>query len=93
MFDEQLASSVKQLGQRHLAFRRIKDVFLVDLHPRQRATLRGQLIAQACEFLFPFEQILARDQPLSPRDNFVLRKRSVSSDAIVCVLIFSFRLH
>ena len=45
VFDEQLAAFVKQLGQRHLAFRRIEDVFLVDLYPRQRATFRGQLIA------------------------------------------------
>jgi hypothetical protein len=72
VFDEKLAAPIKQLGQCHLAFRRIKDVLLVDLHPRQRVTLRGQLIAQAGEFLLPFEQILARNQPFFSRHNFVI---------------------
>ncbi|KAG0505898.1 MAG: hypothetical protein Udaeo_07340 [Candidatus Udaeobacter sp.] len=45
VFDEKLAAPVKQLGQRDLAFRRVENVLLVDLYPRQRATFRGQLIA------------------------------------------------
>ena len=72
VFDEKLAASIKQLRQHDLAFRRVENIFLVDLYPRQRATFRGQLIAQACQFLFPFEQILARDQPFFSRNNFVI---------------------
>ena len=59
-------------GQRDRAFRRVENILLVDRYPRQRAAFRGQLIAQACQFLFPFEQILARDQPFFSRNNFVV---------------------
>src|SRR4029450_7977913 len=72
VLDEKLAATIKQLGQRDLAFRRVERILLVDLYPRQRATCRGQWIAQACLFLFPFEQILARDQPFFSRNNFVV---------------------
>jgi hypothetical protein len=72
VFDEKLAASVEQLGQRHFAIRPIENIFLVDLHPRQRPAFRGQLIAQPSQFLLPLEQISSRHQPYRRQNNLML---------------------
>jgi len=68
VLDEELAPPVEELGQRHRALGPVENVLLVHLHPRQRAALRGQPVAEARElFLFRqkgfagFEPFLARD--------------------------------
>ena len=72
MLDEKLAASVEKVSERHLPFWRVEDVILLDLHPGQGATLDGQFVAQSRELLFLAEQVLARNQPLFLRDDFVL---------------------
>src|ERR1700687_3735695 len=51
MFDEQLAATVEELGEGHLARGPVKDVVLLDPNPRQRSLFCAQLIAQSGERL------------------------------------------
>ena len=80
VLDEKLAATVEQVRQRELAFRGVKNVFLIDLHPRQRPSFRSQLIAQPSQFFLPFEQVLARNQPLGAGDNFMLKPPGVRAE-------------
>ena len=45
---------------------RVENVVLVDPHPRQRAALAGDLVAQARQFLFVLEQRLPLGNPFVP---------------------------
>ena len=64
MFDDQLATSVEEIGERLFALRTIEQVILLDLDPRQRAPLGAQLIAQPREFFFLDQVLPARCEPL-----------------------------
>jgi hypothetical protein len=69
VFDEELAATVEQIGQGHLAVRRVEDVRLLDLHPGQRATLGGEPVAEPGELLLSRHQGLARFEPFLARDD------------------------
>jgi hypothetical protein len=43
--DDELAVVAEQLGERLLPFRRVEDILLLDLDPRQRAALGGDQVA------------------------------------------------
>jgi hypothetical protein len=51
MFDEKLASSMEELGERLFSRGTIEDVFFFDPHPGQPALLCGQGIILASKFL------------------------------------------
>src|SRR6185295_5699685 len=51
MLDDELAAAVEEIGKRNLSFRRIEDVILLDLDPRQGEPRLVELIAPAREFL------------------------------------------
>jgi hypothetical protein len=61
--DDQLAAPGEEVGERHLALGRVEEIILLDLHPRQGATLDGQSVAQSREFFFFAEQFLAGLSP------------------------------
>jgi hypothetical protein len=61
-----LAAAFEQLGERSLALGRVEDVVLLDAHPRQRAALVRDLVAQARQFLLARQQLLALDNPFVP---------------------------
>ena len=56
----------EQIGQRARAFAGVEDVVLVDAHPRQRAALVVDLVAQARQLLFARQQRLALGKPAVP---------------------------
>src|SRR5436305_4902017 len=45
VLDKELAPTPEKIGQSHLPMRRVEGIFLVDLHPRQGAAFRAQLVA------------------------------------------------
>ena len=63
---EQLPTAVEQVGERAAALGRFENIVLVDVNPRQRTALAGDLVAQACQFLFARQQRLALDNPFVP---------------------------
>jgi hypothetical protein len=64
--DEQLGAPVEQLAKRFLALIGVEPVLLVHRHPRQRASLPGELVAGACVLLLADEQPPARFEPVIP---------------------------
>ena len=62
---QQLAPAFEQVGERAPALGRVEDVVLLDAHPRQRAALAGDLVAQARQFLLARQQRLALGDPSS----------------------------
>ena len=82
---QQLAAAFEQVGERAPALGRVEDVVLLDAHPRQRAALAGDLVAQARQFLFARQQRLALGKPLVPgHDGMVRGARSVMVVFMVC---------
>src|SRR4029450_6875593 len=69
MLDEELAASVEQIGQCHLALRRVEDVLLLDLHPGQRTALGGQSVARPRQLLLLRHERLASSEPFFARDD------------------------
>jgi hypothetical protein len=63
---QQLAPPFEQLAERAPTLGRVEDVALVDAHPRQRAALAGDLVAQGRQLLFAREQRLALGNPFVP---------------------------
>jgi hypothetical protein len=61
--DEQLRSSVEQLGERLLAVVGIEAVLLLHPHPWQLASLPRELIAEPGVLLLAYQQPLASGQP------------------------------
>src|SRR5207248_5090630 len=72
MINNQLAASLEQIGQRLFSVWSVEDILLVDLDHRELAPCRTKRVTLASEFLFPRQQILPRDQPLSFRYDFRL---------------------
>src|SRR5262249_50689573 len=72
MLDDQLAASVKEIGERLLATRAIEDVFLLDFDPGQLAALAAQLIAQPSQLLLLAQMLLTRSDPLVSGHDSVL---------------------
>src|SRR5215831_19454613 len=71
--DDQLTSALEQVRQRLFSIWTVKDIILVQLHPRQLLPLMTQSIAQFGELLLFRQQRLASRQPLFPRYDFVSR--------------------
>jgi hypothetical protein len=44
MIDDQLTATVKEIGQRFFAIWAVKDIFLVDLNPRQLAAMTAYFV-------------------------------------------------
>ena len=63
MFDEQLAASIEQIGERHLPLRRIEDVRFLNLDPGQCTALATQLVALSRELLFLGQECSSRLEP------------------------------
>jgi hypothetical protein len=66
---QELAAALEQLGQRAPALGPVEGVALLDAHPRQRAALAGDPVAQVRQLLLVREQRLALSDPLVPRDD------------------------
>src|ERR1017187_395063 len=95
VIDDQLTLVPKQLSQRLLAIRTVKDVFLVHLDPGQAPPLLVQLIEQSREFLFFHEQRLASRHPRCFGHDFVFF-RTVSRfqfghDVLLCFTLMCLR--
>src|SRR5260370_309790 len=89
MLDDELATPLEQVAERHFALRRVEDIALLDLLPRQLAALARQLVAPAGEFLLLGEMGLLRLQPLFVRNNarcrhdaLLRRSPSLSNDSV-----------
>ena len=72
MVHDELALPIEELGERLLAARRVENVRLVHLDPRQLATLGAQLVACPGEFLLLGEKRLALSGPFALGDDLVL---------------------
>src|SRR5205814_3224019 len=72
MINNQLAAALEQIGQSLFSLWAIKDIFLLDLDHWELAPCGTKRVALASELLFPRQQILPRDQPLSFRYDFRL---------------------
>src|SRR5437867_10924611 len=72
MITNQLAASLAQIGQRLFSVWSVEEILLLDLGHRQFAPRRIKRVALASELLFPRQQILPSDQPLSFRHDLRL---------------------
>src|SRR6266403_1451604 len=63
---QQLAATSEQFGERAPALGRVENVVLIDAHPRQRAALASDLVAEARQLLFVRQQRLALGNPFVP---------------------------
>src|SRR5580704_11439641 len=64
VIDNQLASSVKKLGQRLFSLWPLKGVWLFHLFPRQLPPLPAQFVTQLRELFLFLQQLLSRFKPL-----------------------------
>ena len=69
MLDEKLTPAVEEFGERDLASRGVKDIFLFDPDSGQRTLLGVQCVARTGEFLFLGQQRLAGAQPFFSSHN------------------------
>src|SRR4029453_10044257 len=76
--DEQLGSSVKQLGERPLAVVRIEAVLLLHPHPGQLASLQRELIAEPGVLLLAYQQPLTSSEPFLACSDLVINHCSSS---------------
>src|SRR5438093_3930496 len=72
MINNQLAAALEQIGQSLFSLWAIKDILLLDLGHREFAPCRTKRVALARELLFPRQQILPSDQPLTFRHDLCL---------------------
>src|SRR3979490_3116715 len=72
MIDDQLATSLEEIAERLLAVGRVENVVLLDLHPRQLASLGAHLVTEPGEFLLLAQVLLARGEPLISRNGSVV---------------------
>src|SRR2546430_1146490 len=72
MINNQLAAALEQISQRLFSVWAIKHIFLLDLDYREFAPSGTKRVALARELLFPRQQILPSDQPLTFRYDFCL---------------------
>src|SRR5262245_58436279 len=63
VFDEQLAASIEQIGERYLPLRRIEDILFLNLHPGQFTALATQFVALSRELLFLNQESVSRLEP------------------------------
>src|SRR5437763_4391269 len=72
MINNQLAAALEQISQRLFSVWAIKHIFLLDLDHREFAASGTKRVALARELLFPRQQILPSDQPLTFRYDFCM---------------------
>src|SRR5205814_10306456 len=72
MINNQLAAALEQISQRLFSVWAIKHIFLLVLDHREFAPSGTKRVALARELLFPRQQILPSDQPLTFRYDFCL---------------------
>src|SRR6266852_332611 len=72
VIDDQLRTPRKEVGQRLFAVRSFENVLLVHSLPRQFAPLLTKLVTQSSKFLFLCQKLLARADPFTFRDNFMV---------------------
>src|SRR5206468_11006258 len=65
--DEQLGAPVEQLAERLLAVVRIESILLLHAHPRQLASLPGELVTEPGVLLLADEELVARGEPFFAR--------------------------
>src|SRR5436190_2187429 len=70
MIDNQLATTLEQIGQSLFSLSSLKEVLFLHFHHRELAPRRTECVALAGELLFPGQQILSSNQPLSFRYDF-----------------------
>ena len=64
VIDNELASAIEQLSQILLALGSVKDIILLNFHPRQSQTFCIDFVAEMRKFLFFQQQRFARSEPL-----------------------------
>jgi hypothetical protein len=69
VIDNQLASSVEQVGQRLPPMCAFENIFFPDLFPRHLAPLPAQFVAQARKLFLLCQQVFSRRQPFRRRDH------------------------
>ncbi len=91
VFDKELAPTVEQFSQREFSFWGVEEVLLLHFYPGKFETVPGYFIAQVRQFLLAFQQILASNQPLGLRDDFMVAyvANICFSSSIVSICIFS----
>src|SRR5580704_14646928 len=72
MINDQLASSIKEVGESLFSRWTIKGVFLLNLGPGQFPSLLAQLIPQPCEVFLFRQKTLASSDPLGLGDYFMI---------------------
>jgi hypothetical protein len=75
--DEQLRSSVEQLGERLLAVVGIEAVLLLHTHPGQLASLQRELVAEPGVLLLAYQQPLASREPFLACSDLVVSQLSL----------------
>jgi hypothetical protein len=75
--DEQLRSSVEQLGERLLAVVGMEAVLLLRTHPGQLASLQRELVAEPGVLLLTYQQPLASREPFLARSDLVVSQLSL----------------
>src|SRR6476646_3176146 len=71
MVDDQLAASFEEIGQCDLPVRTVENVLLVDFHPREGATLGGELIAHPGKAFFIGKMLFAGIKPFLARNDLM----------------------
>jgi hypothetical protein len=75
--DEQLRSSVEQLGERLLAVVGMEAVLLLHTHPGQLASLQRELVAEPGVLLLAYQQPLASREPFLACSDLVVSQLSL----------------
>jgi hypothetical protein len=76
MLYEQLATAIKEIGQRLRAVRGVEDVLFLDTNPGQIAPPGIDLVPQPGEFFLFFQEFRAGNEPLVARNNRVTSRLS-----------------
>src|ERR1700728_896715 len=80
MIDDQLMTSVEQVGEGLAAFRRVENIVLVQLDPWESLPRGAYLVAQPSFFFFLLHQRLAGGQPFFAGNDGMLHGTSWSRD-------------
>jgi hypothetical protein len=77
MLHQELAAAFKQVGERSPALLRIEQIVLLQAHPRQRAALARDLVAEPRQLLLVRQQLPTFGQPvLRGHDRVVSKVRA-----------------
>ncbi len=85
---DQLASAVKEVGERLLTVRSIEDILFLHPLPGQFAALPAQFISLFVELLLFLEQLFSTRNPFFWRNYFVLLNPCAGELCSHCILLF-----